>query len=172
MQYIHFHAYICCQNAEVTETLRESILLCTYHMHACECLLVCSCVSVTHNIAHTCENMSSGLWTCIQMQPLWWKGQTEQMGNLYSCLGRGAYIYITFMWHFAYIYHKWGQETWKKSLHHRGSCQLPGFFRPHRGSPLSYSHLSDRCSTAGLQWHKWVVQPANQQWVIGRWKKQ
>lgn len=85
--------YICCKNTKVTENLWGRHFLVYMHMcmHASICVLVFLCTYVPYNLACLCENRSPGLWTYIQMHSFWWKGQTEQMGNLYSCLGKGAY---------------------------------------------------------------------------------
>lgn len=159
--------HTCMLSKQVRETLQESMYLYVcMHASVFECVCILN-VFVTCNIA--CENI-----LCIQIHSFWWKRSDWTNGKSLLMSGQRC-IYITFMWHVAYIYYcKWGQETENTpfAIVASSSCQLPGCFRPHRGSPFSHSHLSDRCITAGQQWHKWVVQPANQQRVIGQWKKQ
>lgn len=167
------------QDTLVTDTWQDRMyvilyVLCVYDfISACVCLCACA----TYDLAlHTWEyvcctvNMHSNALALVK--------RSDRVNGKSLLMSGQRCSYITFMWHVAYIYYYWGQETENSPSRHPVvvSCQVLNFVFffswPHRGSPLSYSHLSDRCNTARRQWHKWVVQPANQQRVFGQWKQQ
>lgn len=144
----------------VTETLRESTLSCTHSMCAWMYVLV----------PHTIQRANGGI--CLQ-----------DCEHAFKCTHSGEKVRLN-KWEI--FTHVWAKVHTHSTSHSCDTLHTVSEVRRLKIVPSPSRHLarifqatqgespfiqpSDHCNTAGLQWHKWAVLPANQQLVTGQWK--